>query len=775
MANELALPQPNEVPPRSRIGTASNATAFVLNLINADQQRAMARTRVKGQYDGNAPFSKAELASKGMAGATNLNFRQSTALIDQFKTPYYDLVTEVPMLANIVTSYGKSEERADWSQTISEAFHKTVTDWSEWDFTVQFHQFQMLLHGIGPVWFKDGIDWRPEVGRTGEILWQDDARCNMQDITALAILHNYLPTRLYDRIKNEPQAATLGWNIKAVETAICEASANTQPTGTNMYEWYQQQFKNADIYWGSMSAAMVRTANVLVSEFGLDGKPGRVSHHIVRTDSQQTEFLFSKLNRYPAISDMIVPFFYDIGDGTIHSINGMGKNIFAYVEIFNRLRCREVDGAMIAASLLLQSKDSTALTKQQLLEIGNLRILPSNVELKPLNMGDGIDATVSVRRDMENSLAANIGSVNRPPNQANPRKGQQQAIMEMQQAGALKKGEIARYYTTFDKLLALMYRRMSNPNITANMPGGREALAFQEYCFKRGVPPQALAEIDSVKAFRSIGAGSVANAMQNVDWLMANIQSYTEAGKLQVLRIATSRMIGTDMTNAIMGDASATKTVTSDQWAATIENGLLRTGGEPPITQLQSAVIHLEVHLADAGQHYQQVNEAAQQGGGMDPKALQDLDTHLLAAGVHCKKHLDTIANDPIREQDFKRFRQEWQDMSRLADQVAQQLSEMEQAQAQQSQQSGSDPTDVLKLLQYKDAPESVKAQIEQAVGIQRSPGDESVTAQNLRLKAEATALKAQKQQQQSAHDDVRLAQEIQQNGAENELTPARP
>lgn len=732
--------------------------------MNADQQRSINRTRVRGQYDGNAPYSMSALQAKGMGSSTNLNWRESTAIIDQFKTPYYDLVNEVPTLAEVQTAFGQSEERSDWNQIISQGFHKFVTGWDNWDYTVQFHQFQMLLHGIGPVWFKDGIDWRPECGRTAEVLWQDDTKCDLQDVAAVAILHDYLPTRLYKRIRNEPQARQLGWNIKAVEKAIMEASANSIPNSVNAYEWYQQQFKNADIFWGSYGTQMVRTANLLVSEFS-----GKVSQHIVRTDTGQNDFLFSKLNRYNSISEMLVPFFYDIGDGTIHSINGLGKNIFPYIEIFNRLRCREVDGAMIASSLLLQAKDASQTSKAQLIELANLKILPPGMEVKMTNMGDGIEATVNVRRDMQNSLNSNIGNVNQSPSAPNPRKGQEIGILEMQQKGSLKKGEINRYYTTFSKLLNLMFRRMANPNIKAHHPGGREALAFQEYCFRRGVPKQALVEIESVTAYRSMGAGSMANAMSIVDWIMANIQSIpSDEGKMVALRLAMSRMAGTDTATAILGDPGKQQHVTDDDWVATIENGSLREGTQPLITRTQSAVKHLAIHLGDAGQHYQQVQQQAQQGG-MDAQALHGLSIHLDAAGIHCLKHLQTIQNDPIRETDYRAFEKQWREMSKLADQVKQQREEMQQAAAQQQQGQQGVPNDRLKLLAsiHDKAPENVQANIEALLGTPRQPGELSVTERNLQLKQAALELKAQKQQQTMAHDDVRLATELQSNGAE--------
>lgn len=749
-------------PPKSRIGSASNAYNYVTRLSDADQSRAIIRTRVKGNIDGNAPHSSAKLKALGMGDRTNLNFRQAQAIINQFKTPYYDLVHEVPMLADIRTAFGNSSDISEWSQIISEEYHRLVTSWEDWDFNLQFSQIQMLIQGIGPMFFPDNVDWRPDCGKSGHILVADGVRAKVSELAAMVILKAYTSPDLYAEIRNPRVAHDLGWNVHGVEKAIIDAhfNNNQQPELlTEQYEWYQEQFKNADLYYGDNNES-VRTGHVLVKEFPEENETsGMISHHIVRVDQSSTEYLFSKEKRFDSMNDVIVPFFYDIGDGTWHSINGIGKEIYAYCKVFDMLRGREVDGAMIASSTLLQQKDSSSVTKASILQINNLSILPPGLALVPNAMGQNIDAVTGVRRDMETSLGNNIGSMYKAPNSPNPRKGQKQAIMEMQQSANLGKGNINRYYTQLDHLHQQMFRRASSPKLKRGMPGADLALAFQARCVQRGVPIQALQQIDSVKAYRSVGAGSAANRIMITDWLMEHAGSFPEEGRQEAIRMAISTLAGTQIMHAIMGDTKEPEK-NNDSWEATMENGMLRNGTmnakqlEDLITKEQSNVVHLEIHLGDAEDHVKEVEDQAQQQG-MQMGALQSLFGHLDSAGIHCHFHLEDIKNDPIREDDYKELFKRWQKLSRIQDKVKQQLEEMQQkAQQEQAKQAQPD-ADFLKLINYKDSPESVKAQIEQVAGVPRQQGDSSVAEQNTQLKAASVKLKASKQAQGMVLDDV--------------------
>lgn len=750
--------QPPYNPPTSRIGTASNASDFVFRLIDGDQLRAIHRTKIKGQVDGNAPYKRAELEAKGMGANTNLNFRQASAIINQFKTPYYDLAVEVPLLADVQTSFGLATEKTQWSQIISEEFDRMLKSWDDWDFIEQYHQYIMLVFGVSVAYFHDKVDWRPDIAKPGEVLVPDGTRCRLDELEIVTILKSYPSHQLYRYIRNKPVAEELGWNVLATEQAIIDAysGTGTPPADINNYEWYQQKIKNADLYYGTYESRQVQVAHELVKEFD-----GKVSHHMVRADRTSDTFLYSHIDRFDSMEDVICPFFYDIGDGTWHSIRGLGYEIYPYCEVFNRLRCKEVDGAGIASSILFQQNSADNVTKSQLLTINNLGIIPHGLTLLPTQIGQGIEATMGVRRDMEQGLYNNIGSMSKAPGTASPRKSEGLGMLEMQQSASLGKGSINRYYTNRDRYLQAIYKRASNPNYKTHQPGGKEAVDFQRRCIARGVPIEAIVSYDSVKAMRSIGAGSAVNALMVTEQIYNIAASFPEEGRQLAIRDYVARLAGQTAAERYMGDANTSQS-TEDNSIAGLENASLRSGQAQNvvITMQQSHVIHLQSHLSDMEAHVQEYGQQQAQGQTSIP-LTQSLFVHLDGGGRHSLEHLKAIQNDPIRKGDFEAFYKRWQALAHVQDQVKQQLDEQMQAAQEQQAQSQTQPDDLIERIDYNHAPESVKMLLEQAAGVPRQQGDLSVPALNLQNKGFNTQLKAEKQNQQGKLADVKLAHEL--------------
>lgn len=750
--------------PKSRIGTAEEAYNYSMQLIQADDRRAQFRTYVTGNIDGNAPYRRSS------RDKTNLNFRQGAAIINQFKTPYYDLIAEVPLLFDVRTAFGRREEQADWSQVMSEEFHDMLWSWEDFDFTMQFSQRTMLVHGIGNLYRHNGIDWRPDVARVGEILVEDQAPARISEIEAVVIRKAYKPTELMYRIADEKKAAELGWNINAVKEAVRDSYTATDypPDQSSTYEWVQSKYKNGDIYWG-YSAEKVWTAHILNVEFPVGDAAPRVSHHIVRTDRQVKEFLYSRIGAFDSLAEMLSPFFYDIGDGTWHSIRGLGTEIYPYCQIFNKLRCREVDAAMIAASVLVQAKDGNAAQAMQMFTLDNMKIIPENVTFLEHAIGQNIQATVDVRRDMEQGMNQNIGSMQKAPGASNPRKGQKLGILEMQQAAQLGKGNINRWYTSFDKWGDMTFRKAANPLLRPYHPGAKEALEFQRRCLARGVPIQALQDIDTIKAYRSVGAGSAANALMIMDSLMEILPSIpTEQGKMAAMRLYISRLAGAHTSNLILGDLGEKPMNTEQDWQANIENSELRKGadGKQFFMDNQNHVIHATRHIEDMEEDLKNTEAVAAQRG-LEIEDLQPLEVHLEAAGPHAKDHLDAFKGDKVREKDYKVLSQKWAAIARMADQVRKNIEQMQQErQEQQSQQPHVDP-ELIKQVNYKDAPESTKAQIEQIAGVPRAQGDTSTPEQNLAVKRANLQLKGLKDQQQVAIDDIHTSQDVEKHQKE--------
>lgn len=742
-------------PPPSRIGDPGDAYNYAYDLIQADDLRAQFRTYIQGNIDGNAPYPKSR------RDRTNLNSRKGSAIITQFQLPYYDLLCEVPYLADIETAYGTSTEIADWSEKIIEEFDRMVKRWEDWDQTMQQVVNQMLVHNIGHLYWENAYaDWRPEPARMSEILVADQSPVRLSKLEAVVLRKGYLTTELMGFVDDEKVARKLGWNIRATKQAVKDAYRTTAmpPDNTSQWEYFQQKRKNADLYFGSYECERVWSAHVMVREFD-----GKISNHLIRTDQQTNAFLFSSMGSFNSMEELICPFFYDIGNGSWHAGAGLGKEIFPYCQVFNNLWCKEIDAAIISASVLVQAKDSTAAKQAQMWTLDNLKIIPEGVTFLEHQIGQNIGATRGVRQDMDQGLNQNIGALLKAPGTPNPRKSSKLGLAEMQQAAQIGKGKINMFYSYLDRLYLNMFRKavrlMFLPSI---YPGSASAKEMWRRLKLRGVPREALEQIDSVKATRSIGAGSAANAMMITEALLELAPSLKEEGRVNAIRLYVSRLAGSRASELLCGKMGDRDTKTSQDSIAQLENNAMRQGGKVIVSDDDDHVIHLHSHNDDAGQHLQEVEGQAH--GELQIEDLQPLYVHLTAYQPHAQEHLQGLEGDPIRKKEYTELKQQFEQIVRYIGKIRNALEEMIQKRQKEQQDAAAQPhanPEMLRNINYAKAPESTKAQIEAAAGVPRQQGDVSVDEQNLKLKEVNTQLKAARQQQQGTMDDIRLSREV--------------
>ena len=106
--------------------------------------------------------------------------------------------------------------------------------------------------------------------------------------------------------------------------------------------------KNNDIHTG------IQNPTVAVLHFWVKEMDGSISHYMAAENSPK-DFLYKKVSRYQNAEQAYVMFTYGVGsNGTYHSVRGLGQRIFAHVQTSNRLRCQQIDGAMLSSAIMIQ-------------------------------------------------------------------------------------------------------------------------------------------------------------------------------------------------------------------------------------------------------------------------------------------------------------------------------------------------------------------------------------------------------------------------------------
>lgn len=692
--------------PSSRIGNAGNARSLVNRLKYEDETRMYRYTRMMGLIDGNPPWPGKKLVDLGQGHRANFNLRESEGIIDSSKAPYYDLVFETPYFANIVLGVDGVESYVSkaWSDAIQDEYYETLCNWVGLDQNVQLHQWQMIVHGVGPLFWPHAISWRSQATKARKVLVPQETMANVEELELCVVLHSWRADELDSYIAGAEDAETNynGWNVPLCKQAIIDSALREmrQEWGIENYDLYQRAIRTGDLFYGIHRSDRIYVASLFIKEFG-----GRVSHYII-TDStlgaaqesydgieEEKGYLYKKKNKYDGFEQVICPFFFDTGpDGTWHAVKGLGPKIYDFCDVSNRTFCQMLDGSVIGSGITLEAQEGAALEETQVALVGGATVVQPGYKVVQTRIAEALQGAMTMRRELQNTLQANTGSYRqRSGEEGKPEPTLGQAQMNWQQQGTLTRSAINRYLTSFNLWHRETLRRLMDPAQNEKVPGGKEAKFFKERCLARGVPEAvwSFRNIRKVTAVPSVGYGSPQIRSQAFGQLMQLAPQLDEVGRNHALRayVAALPGIGPTQVDSYVRPIEEEPVPNPHVWQATMENNALRDHeGKALVTPEQNHGIHFDVHMKDVQEHL----------GEQTSTPIEKL-IHAEHAGQHMAKHLAKLEGDPTRKAEVKQKRQQLHDLSKATDQLLQNVQEMRTGRATSNngdggQQTGPDP-----------------------------------------------------------------------------------
>lgn len=696
--------------PKSRIGSADNARQLVNALKYEEQTRLVRRTKIQGLLDGNSPWQHQTLIDIGQGHRTNFNLREGEGVVEAAKTPYYDLVFEVPRFANIVFNHAEADPQLsfEWSEIISDEYHETLDAWDGFDKVIQLHQWQMIVYGVGPILWPHSLNWKSEACKVGKVLVPQMTNADVDDLEICVVLHSYRADELEGFIRNRKSAQVSGWDTSLCEKAIIDSAKHDmqEQWGLENFDLYQRAIRTGDIFYGTNRSDRIFVASLFVKEFG-----NKVSHYIItdpagyeeasaprqhiNVDEDEVDYLYVRKNKYDSFAEVVCPFFFDTGpDGTWHSVKGLGPKIYDFCDISNRMTCQMIDGAIIGSGVTLEAQDANSLEETQLVMIGGGTVVQPGYKVVQTRIAEALNGTIAMKRELQNTLQSNTGSYRQRVSGEDEEPTLGQAQLNAQQQALLSKGAVNRYYKGLDRFHRETLRRLLSPRLGAGDPGGSEAVEFRERCEKRGIPMEFLkmSNVLRVKANRSLGYGSPQLRDIATKELMSMMPFMSEEGKNNTLRTRGASLPGVGQSNVDAFFPPLRKIAPPEQQVtdATQENNFLRQlGGQTKVDSTQNHPTHFDVHFKDAIDHIQHMSKGQGAGTGGDPHAPTDLLIHLEQAGPHLTQHIQRMANDPTMQEKLPKMKEGLNTLAKVADKLQSEIKKHAQAQASNPQGNG--------------------------------------------------------------------------------------
>ena len=663
--------------PKQRIDDANEARELVSHLIHANRERSRANAKIKGMLDGNPPYDRNVLAAKAQKWRCNVNFLEGKAALSAALVPYYDLFSGAREFVQVRTKAGRLEERVAWSKILSEEMDWLLRQYYGFDFHIQSLCHDMVTFGKGFLFWPDRDNWQFRHVHQSKVLVPDGTDAFAGNLEVMIVRERMAPHQLYRYIKDAATATASGWKVPAVRNAIWHAQPDQQDGTSDDYELYQQRINDHDLF-ESVRSSVVKIAHVYVAEFD-----GSVSHLIVeernrKKENDPEEFLFEDYGRFGKFQEVICPFFLETLDGSWNGAAGLGKDIYAPMELKNRLKCSAADLTFLRSNISLQARTANALQKTALVQAGAFNIIPPDYEVLQSTILGDVTTPIAFDRMLDQMLSSNTGvyrqRMDKP--EGNPRTAREVELQYQTQA-VLGNSAVNRYYLNLDNAYEEIWRRVTETEpVKGVSQDGDLVLEFRQRLKDRGVPVRALEEVDEVMAFRVSGNGSAYLRQQQMGSMMTFLPLLPEAGRQNFLEDAVALLTNQSMVERYVPPAALLESPTDHQSIALLENAALRIGAPVVWTPTQNNVIHATAHLKAAGQALQSIQ------AGADPVDVLRFVDGIVA---HVPMHLEALQGDPIRKGEREALVEQWKEIAAAADELRSQVEQL----AQEQQRNG--------------------------------------------------------------------------------------
>lgn len=730
---ELANIQDGKAP-KSRLSTATQAQQLGNLLVNGNTARSFKKARLKGAIDGNPPYNPAKLKAAGQSWRTNCNFGGAEAAVSAGVTPFADLINGAPYYAEVQTEYGTSRERVEYSQVLTEQFDYILRDWEGFDFQFQAMIFDMVAYGKGFMVWPDLLDWKFEWVPEFLVYVPERTKAYTGKVPMIMLRVNYELHELWEKIEDEETAKQAGWNVEAVKRAI-ESAYPPPSDGTQAhpsYELIQQKLKENELYEGYRSK-VVQVYHFFVVEFD-----GKVTELIVpetntarKEESTTPEFLLKSSSKHEKLSDVIASFFFECSDGTWNGVRGLAQKIFPLIELQNRTLGAFFDNVFMRSGISLQATSAEAIQKLSLINIGPFNIIPPGFTVQQSTIMGDLSGSMEADRTIEQKITEYTGTykprLDKPV--GNPRTAREVEI-DNERSATLSDNAVRRFYRNCDRFFHTLFFRVAKSD------------EFKKRLVDHGIPKDLISKVVdkvcAVRAYRAIGNGNAFMRRNSLQQLAQIVPMMPETGRQAWVRDSIASITNRESVEryAPMPDESVP---TDDTSIAMLENAAMKIGSPVVWTETQNNVIHAQVHLQAGGQA-----AASLQKGGNPIDILHFID----AIGAHSMVHIQKLASDPVRQNEFQVLQSQWKELAGIADGLRKQIEQQarqaaEQQQERQSQeQPGMDPDTQAKMMKT-DADIRMKEAKNQQLMRQK----EEKHRQNMALSDATTAASMQREQ----------------------------
>ena len=707
-----------------RFDRASSVEEIVWQMRLADKTRSEDRRVILRQFNGNPPFDDATAEENGVQ--ININDLSGPNLLSMARRQWNNAFLKPSYFFIAKPDSGPGHKRSTWGNIFTRHANRLLKRNRRMVGQIRATGAQTLLHGVGPVTWKDRRGVVPSPIPMGSLMIPSETEIDDWDnLEYFAIFREWTPAMLWE-MTHGSKADAVGWNMDLVRAQMDYLKNQMYKSPTSlayqfMPERIEELIKQDKGYFGTDA---VPTCDVwdfyfreaedgkgwyrrIILDWNTGSDISAYKDSSNRPESrnkvgEDTTFLYTSGKRKYAnsVSEMLHCQFGDCSAYApfkYHSIRSLGWMLWGVCDLQNRLHCKFNEGVFEQLMWFFQTAGNQDLVRLKKANFEHMGVIPQGIKfLTAAERFTPNHQLIGMAFDRNRQLMADSATTyTQSYEKSNEGQGRTatETMAIVNATNALASGilEMAYTYETFK------YREMCRRLCIKNSPDPI-AREFRLNCLKDGIPEDMLdVEKWSIECEQVLGGGNKTLQMATVGFLNTIRKNIPPAGQRIIDHISVEAATDQPDLAEEIAPVGEDQPISNSKHNAELATQRILAGFEYQEPKDAVMLDYIDVWLGDLAT---EIQKALKQGGVVSPDQLNGL----LNLGGHIQKFLQELGESAIDQDDKENLKEYEQAFSVLSNHVkglAQRLQEAMKKSAQGNGDQGAagpDPKDAAKV-----------------------------------------------------------------------------
>lgn len=729
----------------SDFSKASKVTAVLDATETVERLRGENRDKINRALNGFPPLT-AEAAKK-IGLKINVNWLEEAVIAKQATLQFSNAFLSQNNYFNVQIPSAPPEKQSLWELTITDAINRPLKQSREFASLMDNRFTSIIAHGIAPqIWLSED-KWLPDFVAINDFRVATDTETSLKNMVWFGVRRRYTIGELVERVFGK--YASPGWDKKAVIKILAD--------------YWDKNFEEVTYDWTDSPEKMTELIKQNMIFYTSDAVPVITLWHFYHLDQEKsgkkwllkvvpdksvrkadrTAFLFDSDEPVACCLDQLIHIQFGDLNGTppfmYHSVRSLGFMLHEPCYWMNLTRCRTLQYTWENFNMLLRGGDGGDRARAQKVELFDKGWIPNDVTIVPREQRHQIDPNMveMMLGQMKQLMGeASLSYTQKTDTGTQRERTLGEAQIQLQQANALMSGLL----NVASRNEVFAYREICRRfcNKKSLDPDVRK---FWKKVKAVGIPANYLnAELWDIHPDTPLGNGNQTLQMAQASQLMSVRGAHSPDAQQTILHLYDAAITQNPRLAQKLVPLGEQKSFSNGQAWASATFGTLMQGVPLPIKPELNPIDQIETLLGLSAGVIQKIETTNNVGSEDELLGLQTVMGQV-------EQLIQMLSQDPAQK-----------DVVKQATDSLSQLSNIVKGFAQRQAQAAKASTKETVSLNYKDAPEDIKRQIEQAAGFQ--PSQLPVTDPKMLKAGQQIALKEEQFKQKSAHADAAFAAE---------------